>query len=349
MKSTKAERCADILFYILRNRGRTLSVGDVLKGLGLEESERQGVQRDLRVLALRPGTPIKAKGEGKDRRYHISRGSSEDHGSLPLLADEDLFAFLLLVRIQSGMLHGGAEKLRVFEDLLDQFLRFAVSVTGGKNRYENLRSRFGELALFAGERITMGPNADLAPTLFKALLERKKLRVKYESGVSEKPAERVLEPWKLVVLNGELYFLCPSPKKRENLAVYKLGRIREAKLLEEQFRVDSDIMKRHEKHLLEGTGFLGNKTAKPKHIKLAFHWELRHILRERIVHGSQKAKVMNADNPDERYVEVSLRAPVDENLMEWIRKWGDAVEVLKPGELKDGLLKYGDFLQETYG
>ncbi len=352
MKSnTKTERCVRILLHLMRNQGKTLTVSNVLAGLGLDESERQGAQRDLRLLAeLSPETGVKASGLGKHRTYKIARGTRKSQGAPPLLKQEDFFAFLLMVRLQFSTLHGAAGQLGVFEDLLEEFTRFALHFTGGLNSYQNLRARFSELVIFAGELPAKGPSAHLAPQLYQALLEKRKLRVTYESGSDKKPKERTLEPWKMVVSEGELYFLCPTSAKPPALMTIKLTRILEAKLLPDRFAPDPAVLKRQEKLLMEGTGLLNNAGGPAKRIKVSMSWWYRHIMSERKLHPTQKTSLINSDDPNQenRSIEVTLQAPINEDVLRWIRKWGDAMVVEQPVELKERLLEYADYLYECY-
>jgi predicted DNA-binding transcriptional regulator YafY len=345
MDETKAERTVQILLYLLGNKGRQVVVKNVMDHLGLGEDERQNVQRDLRLLAAMPETGVEVQGTIRDKSYRISRAAERAIGANRPLGRDDLFTFLLLSRIQEGMLRGGADRIKVFEDLLDKSLEIAAPLTGGRNIYRDLSARFGDLVLFAGEEIAAGPNSDLVPTLFRSLLERRKIQVEYEAMTDGAiPSKHILEPWRLLVFRGELYFVCPKGGKRDALYTYKLARIRKASLLEESFKIDLRLMERFRKKLDTGVGLYSEESDVPRRVKLSFPWAYRHNLRERKVHRSQKVQL---DSQGERVL-VTLDVPLNEDLLKWIRDWGDAVEVVEPIEVKQKLLGYAEYLRETY-
>ena len=132
------------------------------------------------------------------------------------------------------------------------------------------------------------------------------------------------------------------------MVTYKLVRFLKAKLLPEEFEIDKAMIERYRKIIRTSGGLLGGDGPKPRKIQLSFDWSLRKILRERKFHPTQKLKTSPSKSGERSRILVTLEAPVDEDLLNWVRRWGVSVKVIKPRELKISLLEYADFLQKTY-
>ena len=81
-------------------------------------------------------------------------------------------------------------------------------------------------------------------------------------------------------------------------------------------------------------------------VRVQFPWTMRHFMNEVHFHYSQKVTLHNAEEP---WVEVSMKEPIGEDLLDWVARWGDGVTVLSPPALKQRLFQYGEWLVETYG
>lgn len=338
----KSSRVLRIMEALKAKRGRWHSVANVMSLMEADHTELRKYQRYLKMLAEQGDLEMQV--EGHEKAYRIPALAAKV--SFAELKENDFFSFLLLSRIQKSQLKG-AGQLDKWDQLAAKGSSDSVALHG-KDVYQNFYGRFSELVTFAGEEAAQSPDEMLVPILLQGLTGHRVLEIAYQSMGSEKPVQKSIEPWHLLVYRNELYFLCPRSSDRSVLVRYKLSRILTAKLSSVTFQIDFALLHGEIDFLKQSVGLFSERSAKVHRIQLHFAWGMRLFLQERKIHRSQRIKVCHAENPDERFVEMTLETCISEDLLDWIRRWGDQVEVVAPKALRRQMRIYGKWLTDTY-
>jgi len=313
------------------------------KGLDLSLQKVQRAMRDLNSAGKVKSNEMK----GKSLEYRVPKKNEiRFHGNVK---PNELFSFLLWSRVQAELFRDPSG-FEPFQKILGQQMKLDQSIHG-KDIYSELDSKISGLVFFAGQQTMVGPSPNVAPVLLEALLHSYTIEVLYESAIDAKPKWRTIEPWCLLVYRQELYFLCPTSKNPDILVRYKLARIKEAKLLKSKtFQKNYNLLHKEKEHLKTTGGMWDDRGSKPCKVRLAFAWAMRHYMHE--VYFCQSQKVIlheDVNDPDENWVEVTMQVPIGEDLLDWVRRWGDGCEVLSPKALRDKMAEYGEWLVEMYG
>ncbi|MBD3347273.1 MAG: WYL domain-containing protein, partial [Chitinivibrionales bacterium] len=179
--------------------------------------------------------------------------------------------------------------------------------------------------------------------LCTALAGRQKLRITYRTVDHDNPVERTICPVKLILFKQELYFICIS-ERHENRDYYiKLCRIVSAELLDETFTVGEKRIRRIQNRLSKSFGILDEDVPKPQKIMIKFPYYFQLILNERRFHASQKTRVDKDGD-----VILTMDAPVDRELIQWVLGWSESATVIKPKALKDKLRALGRHMVSIY-
>ena len=164
--------------------------------------------------------------------------------------------------------------------------------------------------------------------LNRALMEERKVQMTYVT-LSRGGAvtERIVHPYHIMpyVRSWQLIAYC---ELREAVLMFKLDRIREARLLDDRYRipVDFDL----ESYLGGAWGIIRGKTQSPESIELLFEARAGRRVMEEAWHPSQKAQVLS----DGR-VRFTLEATITPEFIAWVLYYGPDVEVIRPARLRE--------------
>ena len=287
-------------------------------GMGVEELAaelgvvRRTVYRDLDALQF-AGFPVTS--EKRDGRVYYKLLGSFRLGDAPFTADELLalaFGEDLLRPLEGTVFHDSIRSAlaKVRASLGEEgqaFLRrlgeaFRV-LPGPHKRYEDLRE---------GIRV-----------LNQAVLERRRVRMRYQTGRSGTISTRELDPYRVWYRNGGLYVIGHDHRSGE-IRTFAVDRIRAAQLGDTRFELPEDFD-------FEATvaSAFGIAAEPPERVRLRFEpgWTLH--VREHLWHPSQKLELL----PDGR-VELEMEVGLGSELRSWILSFGSGAEVLAPEALR---------------
>ena len=338
--SLKWQRILTIYRFFASKKGKPKAVKDVeyaLKAVDIEAGIRD-IQRDL--ADMKNIGVLESIGAGKNLRYKIPAMQAIDfYGELN---ESDIFSFLLLSKILFWMF-GESINIESLEKAISGSSRKALGLYG-KDLYEDLSVKMGGLLEYVGEQSARNGKPEFLPVIIKGLLEQRKLEAEYGGVADESLKKRILEPWALLVYKSSLYLLCceqNSPKFI--LKKFKLSRFSRVKILGETFEKKYAILK-NELDRMKYNGTIWDAKNEQERdsvlVKLKFGWDCRLSLQERLFLDNMQI----IEHKSEKYLEVRLKCPINNDLLGWIRSWGYGVEVIAPPKLKQEMVDYGKWL-----
>ncbi|MDR3000331.1 MAG: WYL domain-containing protein [Fibromonadaceae bacterium] len=338
----KWQRILAMYQFFARKKGKSMAVKDVenaLKAAGIEVCTRDA-QRDL--VDLKKNGVLEAIGTGKRLRYKVPATQAIDfYGELN---ESDIFSFLLLSRILFWMF-GESINIESLEKAVSGSSRKALGLYG-KDLYQSLSVRMGGLLEYVGEQNAKNGKPELLPVFIKGLLEQRKLEAEYSGIIDEAPKKRILEPWALIVYKSSLYLLCREQDLQKfTLKKFKVSRFSRVKVLSETFEKKHTVLKNElDKMKYNGTiwDVQSEQEGKPVLVKLKFDWHYRLSLQEHLFLDNMK--IIEHKDKTEKWIEVRLKCPINNDLLSWIRSWGYSVQVIDPLELKQEMINYGKWL-----
>lgn len=182
-------------------------------------------------------------------------------------------------------------------------------------------------------RIDFGPTrsllglADTINQLSEATISKKRVKIEYKAVSTGSQTLRKVDPYRVWVMNGSFY-LIGYCHKRKDLRTFSLDRIHKMTVLEEGFKVPKklDI----DEYLKSAFRVM---TGDPQNVVVRVASRAAHVVRERIWHATQKIE----DHPDGS-VTLSIKVPINFEIISWILGFGAAAEVIEPSSLRDRIL-----------
>ncbi len=186
-----------------------------------------------------------------------------------------------------------------------------------------IKSTEGELSniltnYFMGQYDYSGKN-DIISEMIKAITNKQKCLVTYDSPKSKKGNTFYIEPEKLLTYQGGLYVIFYVRNKNEfwTLAVHRILKL---KLFDEQFEDD---------HPFDEKEFIRNRfglfSGEPEKLKLKFNKSIRHYIEHKHWHPTQKFTRDKRGN-----LTLEMEAAITPELISWIMGWHHFVKVMKP-------------------
>lgn len=189
------------------------------------------------------------------------------------------------------------------------------------------------------------PNLDYVSIFEKvatAWATQRRLRICYRSLRGANIKQWLVDPY-FIEMTGVGYSTYvigyARSEDREGLTTFKLDRIAEAELLNENFQLPADL--HLEKLLSSSWGVIWGDAV--TEIKLRFFPQVVRRVKESLWHPSQQIE----DLPDGSCV-LSLRVPSTMEITPWIRSWGPDVEVLAPQELREQFCRWSEQSYRLY-
>jgi predicted DNA-binding transcriptional regulator YafY len=157
--------------------------------------------------------------------------------------------------------------------------------------------------------------------LLDAILNHRRVTMRYHSFSSNREKEYVLEPYRLVFAQGGLYLVAVVPEYRE-LRTFSLDRMLSVSPSEERF----EPIELQEDAFAHSLGV--NQGTPPERIEILFDARIARYVKERVWHQSQQVR----DLPDGGVI-LTLQVSNDWALRSWILGFGQLARVLMPAEL----------------
>lgn len=331
----RGERMASLLMHLLSHQARWYTSSALMESLGLEESERRNVQRDLQDLAGIDGSLITKRGSGT--RLEWSANKDRTKGLLLPGAQDDFLNMILLERTSQrfpemaphlqGMFDIWRNSLPIDQRrLLDQF-----------------DSKLGSRIEFFGTPSELGEERNRHMLVFlKAIVEGRKVEVTYLGNLDDAPKISLRVPAMLIVNQGQLYIGCISQSNPNAEYYLRLSRVQKVKLSPERVTIASERLNRLRDRIKASGGMLGENSPKVETVRLRFPGYFHNILREQPYHPS--TKICTSDG----YLELTMNVEVNRSLEQWVLSWKERVDVIAPESLKQAMADFGKELVKRY-
>ena len=275
-------------------------------------TRRETIYRDLRALEA-AGYPVVGDEMGRLSRPRLL---PEARRNLPHLRFTDSeIAALLWAAKQSG--HSSP-----FCDVLPSTIaKLRALADGGSAIASGIEAVVGECDWGAKD---YGPHKGTVLRLVEAIVRRRRCRVEYRSPGSPSAKKYQYDPYRLLTVAGGVYCVGKVPPY-ENFTTLAVERIQALDLTDDQFIVDARFDA--DRYRREAFGVVWEK---PMTVTVRFRAGQAPYVRERIWHPSQQIRQLR----DGR-IDLTFRAGGTFEITRWVLGWGEAAEVISPGELRE--------------
>lgn len=331
----RGERMASLLMHLLSHQTRWYTTGALLESLGLEESERRNVQRDLQDLAGIEGSLITKRGSGT--RLEWSANKDRTKGLLLPGAQDDFLNMILLERTAQRV----PEMAPHLQGLFDIW-RNSLPIDQ-RRLLDQFDSMLGSRIEFFGTPGELGEERNRHMLVFlKAIAEGRKVEVTYLGNLDDAPKTSVRVPAMLIVSQGQIYIGCVSQSNPNAEYYLRLSRVQKVKLSPEHVTIASERLNRLRERIKASGGMLGENSPKVEKVRLRFPGYFHNILREQSYHPSARVREVNGQ------LELVMEVEVNRSLEQWVLGWKERVEVIQPESLKKTMADFGKELVRRY-
>ena len=292
-----------------------IAVDDAARKLGCTV---RTIWRDLRALE-QAGFPLYDDKGGDGRR---SLWKLEERFTLGLPVKLTLAETAALLMSRDLLRPAGAPALGAA--VTSAFEKIGRVLSGdARQLLEQMRESIGVRAV--GGKL-QAPAAEHVALIERALLERRRLDMRYYSMSRDEENRRQVDPYHLTVFDGGFY-LVGYCQWRKAERIFAVERIRELKVLALRFTVRAGF--NAEEYLKHSWGIIRGEIVP---VKVIFSNAVARYVRDRLWHPSQKLRELS----DGR-LELSLRVADTLEVRRWILGYGPDAEVVEPGALREVL------------
>ena len=185
--------------------------------------------------------------------------------------------------------------------------------------------------------------------ILRAIQEHRKIDVFYMGATtymgkatSERKSTRI--PLMIIVYQNEIYVACESEKVKEATYTLKFRRILQVKLSKETFVENPKVIDKLRRQVASGAAFMSEQEPHLEDIEIEFEWRVRNYLMENKFNQSMHMRVLRNAK-----ILVTMKANVNQLLVNWVTSFTTAARVIKPVSLQKRLKEYGEYLQSVYG
>ncbi|MCF8011806.1 MAG: WYL domain-containing protein [Clostridiales bacterium] len=296
-----------------------------------EVTERQ-VRRDLDAIQNDMRKPLRKK--EKDTYGYKNTMYYFEIGFLPSLSPEKATAIFMSMLQQRGSALGGY--LNDLKNALVSTL-FSYRYNPEEIAVEKIQKRIHivEESLTEPERV-----GKLFTKLVNALKDCCRVKIKYYAAYSGQVSERVVEPYGLIC-KRQNWYLVGYCLKRQDTRVFRVDQLENViSYTGETFNYPEDFSLQN--YMAHSWGVINDgETCK---VKLKFSSHVAFRIKKIIYHPSQVIE----EELDDRSIIVSFNVCGIDEMKTWIVQWGDAVEVLDPGWLREDMCKWAEQVLNTY-
>jgi predicted DNA-binding transcriptional regulator YafY len=285
------------------------------------------IWRDLRVLE-QAGFPLYDDKSGDGRR---SLWKLEEKFTLGLPVKLTLAETAALLMSRDLLRPTGAQALgTAVTSAFDKIGR--VLSRDARQLLDQMRESIGVRAV--GAKL-QAPAAEHVALIQRAMLERRRLDMRYYSMSRDEESQRQVDPYHLTVFDGGFY-LVGYCHWRKTERIFAIERIRELKMLATRFAMQPGF--NAEEYLKHTWGIVQGEIVP---VKVVFSSSVARYIRDRLWHPTQKLREL----PDGR-LEVSLRVADTLELRRWILGYGSEAEVTEPIAIRETLAREAAALVE---
>jgi len=296
-----------------------------------EVTERQ-IHRDLNTIQNDLRVPLVKREQVIDGRKSVFYRL--EAGYLPSLSPEKATAiFLSMLQQQGSALAGHLNDLK--DALVSTLFKYHYNPT--ELAVEKLQDRIHlvEEALAEPERV-----GELFTKLVQALKDCHRVKIWYYVGYSGKVTERVVEPYGLICKRKNWYLVAHCLERRA-IRVFRVDQITDAfPYTTEKFAYPEDFNLKE--HMAQSWGVIND--GEVCQVRLKFKPEVAFRIKNLVYHPSQ---VLEKELNDGSII-VTFHVCGIPEMKTWIVQWGDAVEVLEPGWLREEMCQMAESILRVY-
>ncbi len=308
-----------------------------MESFNIPAEERRNVQRDMRFLSeMDAGRYIAVETEGRTAVYRSALRNAE-RLVFPDF-ENTMLHFVFLKRI--------ANIYPATSEIIMQLLeRIEGSLPVGERKsLGQLSSELNTKILFMGTPPDFEEDAsEKLRIILRAIHEHRKIDVFY-MGASASRRKSTRIPLMIIVYQNEIYVACESEKVKEATYTLKFRRIVQVKLSKESFVENPKVIDKLRRPVASGAAFMSEQEPHLEDIEIEFEWGARHYLMENKFNRSMHMRVLRNAK-----ILVTMKADVNQLLVNWVTSFSTAARVVKPASLQKSLKEYGEYLQSVYG
>lgn len=301
-----------------------IAVDDAARKL---ECNRRTIWRDLQVLE-KAGFPLYSD-KAADGPQSIWKLQEDFKLGLPVKLTLAETAALLMSR--DLLRPAGAPALGAAIDSAFDKLGRVLS----RNAWQLLDQMRESIGVRAVGAKLQAPAAEHVALIQKAMLERRRLDMRYYSMSRDEENRRQVDPYHLTVYDGGFY-LIGYCHWRKTERIFAVERIRELKALASHFVMRSGF--NVQDYLDHAWGIIQGELVS---VKVIFSRSVSRYIRDRVWHVSQNLREL----PDGR-LEVTLRVADTLEVRRWILGYGPEAEVVEPAGLREALTQEAQALAQ---
>lgn len=334
-EQTRGERMIRIFVYLVAHYNNRYSVADMMRQLGVPESDLRSVQRDMQALTELEGDYIRRFTESGKVYFQASIVKASKF-FFPEF-DDTILHFVFLKRIAN--LYPATASLieditrRISQDLpmrQQALLECYTKELTGRILFMGTPPGFDEDA---------GKNL---PILLEAIRKKQKVQITYTDNWGSR-TDKPRIPLMLAIHQGEIYIGCVSQRFPDKTYALKLRRIESVKLLREHFTEDPKTIDTLRKRIRSGALFSDEQNPNIEKVVIRFPGYARYFLQEHPYHPSMKIKeLQNGD------LQATMTVAVNDLLKQWVLHYGPIAKVQKPAKLRQMLLDSAMELVKLY-
>ncbi len=283
------------------------------------------IWRDLDVLQ-KAGFPL-YDDKGADGRRSLWKLEEQFTLGLPVKLSLAETAALLMSRDLLGPARTGAVGSAVtsaFDKIGRVLSRDALRLL------DQMRESVGVRAI--GAKL-QAPAAEHVALIQKALLDRRRLDMRYYSMSRDEESRRQVDPYHLTVFDGGFY-LVGYCHLRKTERVFAVERIRDLKMLAMNFALRPGFSA--EEYLKHAWGIVKGEIVP---VKVIFSRSVARYIRDRLWHPSQKFRELS----DGR-LEMNLRVADTLEVRRWVLGYGPDAELIEPASIRQALREQAEVL-----
>lgn len=340
---TRGERTVQLFAKVISNPEKKFTINDLMESFNIPAEERRNVQRDMRFLSEMDGGRYIAVDTVGRTSYYTSALRNAERLLFPNF-ENTMLHFVFLKRI-ANIYPATSETITQLLERIEKSLPNSEQKT-----LRHLGDELNSKILFMGTPPDFEEDSsEKLRIILQAIHEHRKIDVFYMGATtfmgpstSERKSTRI--PLMIIVYQNEIYVACESEKIKGATYTLKFRRILRVKLSKETFVENPKVIDKLRRQVASGAAFMSEQEPHLEDIEIEFEWRVRNYLMENKFNQSMHMRVLRNAK-----ILVTMKADVNQLLVNWITSYTTAARVIKPASLRNSLRDYAKYLLENYG
>ena len=340
---TRGERTVQLFAKVISNPEKKFTINDLMESFNIPAEERRNVQRDMRFLSEMDGGRYIAVDTVGRTSYYTSALRNAERLLFPNF-ENTMLHFVFLKRI-ANIYPATSETITQLLERIEKSLQNSEQKT-----LRHLGDELNSKILFMGTPPDFEEDSsEKLRVILQAIHEHRKIDVFYMGATtfmgpstSERKSTRI--PLMIIVYQNEIYVACESEKVKGATYTLKFRRILQVKLSKETFVENPKVIDKLRRQVASGAAFMSEQEPHLEDIEIEFEWRVRNYLMENKFNQSMHMRVLRNAK-----ILVTMKADVNQLLVNWITSYTTAARVIKPASLRNSLRDYAKYLLENYG